>query len=251
MYRAIVADDEDIIVNGMSKYIQSLNLGIKVVATSNDGRDTLEKFHKYCPDILLIDINMPHLTGLDCVKEIRKLNSTTVIIIISGYDKFEYTKQAIQNNVDFYLLKPIDDDEFLDVMKEAINIFNDRLAKQNILSKYNLNNNDIEGNVIDYINSHYTQSTLSTDLLESKFNMNRISLYKLVKKATNMSFIEYVTTLRINHAIRLLNSNKNLSIGEIAIEVGYSDQYYFSRVFKKSTGYSPKDYKNKSKEGVS
>ena len=66
-----------------------------------------------------------------------------------------------------------------------------------------------------------------------------------------MSFIEYVTTLRINHAIRLLDSNQKLSIGEIALEVGYSDQYYFSRVFKKSTGYSPKDYKNKSKEGVS
>lgn len=244
MYRAIVADDEELIRNGISNLIESMALGIKVVATASDGLETLDIYEKYIPDILLIDINIPHINGLECIKRVRDKNSISVIIIISGYDKFEYARQAIEHNVDFYLLKPVDDDEFFEIMKQAIEKFNDRIEKQNIISKFSPEKSKSKSSIIEFINTNYTNKDLSSEYIESEFNICRSALYKLIKTSTEMSFIEYLTMLRINHSIRLMESDKELTIREIALNSGYTDQYYFSRVFKKNTGLSPKDYKD-------
>lgn len=244
MYRAIVADDEELIRNGISNLIDSMGLGIKVVATASDGLETLDIYEKYIPDILLIDINIPHINGLECIKKIRDKNSISVIIIISGYDKFEYARQAIEHNVDFYLLKPVDDEEFYDVMKQAIEKFNNRLEEQNIISKFSPEKQKSKSSVIEFINTNYTNKDISSEYIENEFNICRSALYKIIKTSTKKSFIEYLTMLRINHSIRLMESDKELTIREIALASGYTDQYYFSRVFKKNTGFSPKDYKD-------
>lgn len=244
MYRAIVADDEELIRNGISDSIESMRLGIKVVATASDGLETLEIYEKYIPDVLLIDINIPHIDGLECIKRIREKNNTSVIIIISGYDKFEYARQAIEHNVDFYLLKPVDDDEFYEVIKQAIAKFNQRLDEQNIISRFSAEKPKTKSSIIEFINTNYTNKDLSFEYIEKHFNICRSALYKLMKSSTEMSFIEYLTMLRINHSIRLMKSDRELTIREIALASGYTDQYYFSRVFKKNTGLSPKDYKD-------
>ncbi len=244
MYRAIVADDEELIRNGISDSIESMGLGIKVVAKASDGLETLEIYEKYIPDILLIDINIPHINGLECIKRIREKNCTSVIIIISGYDKFEYARRAIEHDVDFYLLKPVDDDEFYEVIKQAIDKFNHRLEEQNIISKFYPEKPKSKSSIIEFINTNYTNKDLSLEYMEKQFNICRSALYKLIKSSTEKSFIEYLTMLRINHAIRLMESDKEMTIREIALASGYTDQYYFSRVFKKNTGFSPKEYKD-------
>lgn len=250
MFRAIVADDEELIRDGISSLIESMGLKIKVVATAADGLETMDLYEKYIPDILLIDINIPHINGLECIRRIREKNTMSVIIIISGYDKFEYARQAIEHEVDFYLLKPVDDDEFYEIMKQAIEKFNSRLHLQNIISKFSPNKLNTKSSVIEFINTNYTNKELSSEYIEKKFNVSRTALYKIIKNSTGKSFIEYLTMMRINHSIRLLQSDKELTIGEIALASGYTDQYYFSRVFKKNTGFSPKDYKERSKGDV-
>lgn len=226
MYRAIVADDEELIRNGISKLIESFKLGIKVIATAQDGLETLDIYEKYIPDILLIDINIPHISGLECIKRIREKNSTSVIIIISGYDKFEYAKQAIENNVDFYLLKPVDDDEFYEILKQSIDKFNKRLEEQNIISSFAAKKPQSKSSIIEFINANYTNKGLSVEYIEKQFNISRSVLYKLMKTSTQMSFIEYLTMIRINHSIRLMKSEKEFTIREIALASGYTDQYY-------------------------
>lgn len=244
MYRAIVADDEELIRNGISNLIESMELGIKVVATAADGLETLDIYEKYIPDILLIDINIPHITGLECIRRIREKNRTCVIIIVSGYDKFEYARQAIEHNVDFYLLKPVDDDEFYEVMKQAIEEFSNRLEQQNIISKFSPEKSNTKSSVIEFINVNYTNKELASEYVEKEFNISRSALYKMMKTSTGKSFVEYLTMLRINHSIRLMENSKEMTIREVALDSGYTDQYYFSRVFKKKTGFSPKDYKD-------
>lgn len=249
MYRAIVVEDEELIRKGISSLLESMRLGIKVVGTASDGLETLDVYEKYIPDILLIDINIPHINGLECIKRIREKNSTSVIIILSGYDNFEYARQAILHDVDFYLLKPVDDDEFYDAMKKAIEIFNHRLEEQNIISKFTPETRK-SSSVIEFINTNYIKRELSSEYIENEFNISRSVLYKLIKTSTGKSFVEYLTMLRINHAIRLLESKKDITIQEIALASGYSDQYYFSRVFKKNCGLSPREYKERSERTV-
>lgn len=242
MYRAVVIDDEEMIREGMKNLIESFDLEVSVVATASNGLEMMDIYNSYIPDIMIVDINIPNKNGLDCIDEIRKRNKTSIIIIVSGYDRFDYAKRAIENDVDFYVLKPVDDDEFYEIMKESIDKFNRNIENQNIISKHksNLGNNDTS--VIEYININYTSDELSSELIESKFNLSRSALYKIIKTATGKSFIEYITMLRINYAKRLLKEDK-LSIKEIAVSCGYNDQYYFSRVFKKNVGFTPTEYK--------
>ncbi|MBE5967880.1 MAG: response regulator [Lachnospiraceae bacterium] len=241
MYRAIVVDDEEMIRNGMSRQIETMGLSIKVVAKAKDGVEALEQFHTYTPDLLLMDINIPHIDGLECIRRIRKMNQTCVIIIVSGYDEFEYARQAIIHNVDFYLLKPVEDDEFKAIIEQAIAKYNDRIERQNIISRFAEPKQKPKSSVIEFINTHYTQKELSSEILEKEFNLSRTALFKLMKELTGMSFVEYLTMLRINYSIRLLKEDK--TIGEISSLSGYADQYYFSRVFKKKTGFTPTEYR--------
>lgn len=242
MYRAIVVDDEEIIREGMKNLIESLNLKIRVVATASNGIEMMEVYEKYIPDIMIVDINIPNRNGLDCIQEIRRTNKTSIIIIVSGYDKFDYAKKAIENDVDFYLLKPVDDDEFYSIMKESVIKFNRNIENENIILKFKKTDQINDKSVVEYINSSYTDEELSSEIIENKFNLSRSALYKIIKTATGRSFIEYLTMLRINHAKRLLVKYE-LSIKQVAANSGYKDQYYFSRVFKKNVGYSPKEYR--------
>ncbi|WP_313130889.1 response regulator transcription factor [Anaerocolumna sp.] len=241
MYRAIVVDDEEMIRNGMSRQIETMGLSIKVVAKAKDGVEALEHFHTYTPDILLMDINLPRIDGLECIRRIREMNQICVIIIVSGYDEFEYARQAIKHNVDFYMLKPVEDDEFKTVIQQAIAKYNNRIEQQNIISRFTEQKPKPRSTVIEFINTHYTQKELSSEILEKEFNLSRTALFKLMKELTGMSFVEYLTMLRINYSIRLLKEDK--TIGEISNLSGYADQYYFSRVFKKKTGFTPTEYR--------
>lgn len=244
MYRAIVVDDEEMIRNGVARQIETMGLQIRVVAKAGDGPEAMRLVEQHAPDILLMDINIPHIDGLECIRRIREKNKLCVIIIISGYDDFEYAQRAIRHNVDFYLLKPVEDEEFEDIMRQAVMTYDERLEHQNILAKFadKQQKPRAKSSVIEYINTHFTQKELSSEMVEREFHLSRTALFKMMKELTGMGFNEYVTKLRIDYSMRLLR--EDVSIGEVAVRCGYADQYYFSRVFKKKTGISPKEYRS-------
>lgn len=243
MYRAMVVDDEEMIRTGMARQIEQMGLAVKVVATAADGPEAMELFGMYLPDILLMDINIPHIDGLECIRQIRQNHRLCVIIIVSGYDDFEYARQAIHYNVDFYVLKPVEDEEFQEIIKRATALYDERLKQENILARYEERQPRPrpKSSVIEYINTHFTWKDLSSEVIEAEFHLSRTALFKLMKELTGMSMVEYVTTLRIDYSMRLLREDK--PIGEIAVLCGYGDQYYFSRVFKKRVGVSPREYR--------
>ncbi len=98
MYKLAIIDDEEDRVLGIKNYINWSQYDIEVCAVAFNGRDGLDLFETYHPDIALIDIQMPYLNGLMLINEIRNRNYETAIIILSGYDNFDYAKEAIQLN---------------------------------------------------------------------------------------------------------------------------------------------------------
>ncbi len=133
MIRALVGDDEENIRNGLIRQIESLDLGIQVVAAAENGRQVMEYYEKMTPDLLILDINMPLMSGLECIEQIRAQDPDCVILILSGYDHFSYAQKAIQHHVDFYLLKPVEDEELEDALRQSAARFQQRMEQRKLI----------------------------------------------------------------------------------------------------------------------
>ncbi|MBP1736378.1 MAG: two component transcriptional regulator, AraC family [Oscillospiraceae bacterium] len=111
MHSAIIADDEDKICMLIQKLVDWETLDIRVVGVANNGNDAFQMIERYRPDIVITDIRMPGLDGIQLVEKTRKLDIAASFVVISGYRQFEYAHQALKFGVEDYLLKPIKKDE--------------------------------------------------------------------------------------------------------------------------------------------
>ncbi|MDO7907891.1 response regulator transcription factor [Paenibacillus sp. JX-17] len=116
MFKVLIADDEPMIREGLASIMEWEELGYSVAATAANGREALQKYQEVQPDLIIIDIRMPGMTGLEVIRELRQSGASVHFIILSGYADFDYAKEAITMGVNSYLLKPVDEDE----MKEEL-----------------------------------------------------------------------------------------------------------------------------------
>lgn len=114
----MLVDDEKLILQGLLNIIEWDKLDLEVIHLAEDGMEALEKFKDNPVDIIVTDINMPRLTGLELLKEIKALDSNVKFIILSGYDEFSYARTAIKLGVENYILKPIDEEELESSLKK-------------------------------------------------------------------------------------------------------------------------------------
>lgn len=118
MYKALIADDEEIIRSGLSRLL-ARDPDFEVAALAEDGEQALELAAERLPDLLLVDINMPFLNGLEFIERLEGVLRGAVIIVITGYDDFSYAQQALRLGVFDYLLKPVMEDAFYDAVGRA------------------------------------------------------------------------------------------------------------------------------------
>ncbi|WP_167746973.1 response regulator transcription factor [Cohnella luojiensis] len=111
MYKVLLVDDEPTIREGLRTLIPWNELGFEVADTAANGQEALQKCEQIRPDLLIADIRMPGMTGLELIKSVRSSELDMHVLILSGYADFEYAKQAIAQRIDGYLLKPVDEDE--------------------------------------------------------------------------------------------------------------------------------------------
>jgi two-component system response regulator YesN len=131
-YKALVADDEYIIRQGISGLLSSYE-DFEVVAQAEDGEIALEMAKEQKIDVYFVDITMPFLNGLQLIEELKKLQPLAVIVIITGYDKFEYAQEAIRLGTSEYLLKPVQEDMFHDMIERLRKILQKRSVEEQYL----------------------------------------------------------------------------------------------------------------------
>lgn len=394
MFQLLIADDEPKIRRGLKKLPWD-TIDLSVVGEAEDGIDALEQVKALEPDILLVDINMPKLNGLELIRKLREEDAGIQIIIISGYDEFDYAREAIALGVFDYVLKPVNRKELLKTVKKAtegldrdrkkerwihwakrqvtddrdhlLSVFFDKWMKgslndyevQQNLMVYGIQIEDVNGYLFihirelpghiqkgidgelltfcvlnigrevtqgefishiihatgpyyliffedydeeriqsiqeeiaieletyldvsvgmesgricettesfpeffdarmrqwqqekqmnpiivlakDYVDHHYQEIDLNLTTLSEHLKVSSSYLSRLLKQDLGMGFSDYLTYVRIQRAMALMQ-DPTKKIYEVADEVGYATQHYFSAAFKKVTGWSPIYYR--------
>ena len=116
LYRIMLVDDEEEVRKAMIRKMDWESLGFTVVGDAENGQDALEKIEQLEPDVVMTDIRMPYMDGLTLTARIREKYPSIKILIFSGYDDFEYAKQAIKLKVTEYILKPVNGEELASIL---------------------------------------------------------------------------------------------------------------------------------------
>lgn len=111
MFRVLIAEDEELIREGLKNILDWENMGFQIVYTATDGVDAYQYLEKQSVDLIITDISMPQKNGLDLIKDVREIDKKVRVIILTGYDDFDYARDALRLDVEDYLLKPIDEEE--------------------------------------------------------------------------------------------------------------------------------------------
>jgi two-component system response regulator YesN len=255
LYKLLIVDDEPVIITGIKKLINFDDLSISEVFEAASGKEALEIISKNSIDIILTDINMPDMDGLQLAKKLREYSKNIKIAIITGYDYFEYALSAIKTGVDDYLLKPVSKKDIYELLLKLVNQIKSEDARRKILSAAKISGEkediaDIKG--IEYrdailisFNENLYNPDFSLKMLAENVSLSPGHLSGLFKNLFGKAFQDYLVSARLERSKILLLST-SLKIYEIAEKTGFDDPNYFSTSFKKYTGISPNEFrKNK------
>jgi len=243
--KVMLVDDEITILEGFKWLFDWEKHGCIVICEAEDGVMAINYAKIYEPDIIIMDINIPIISGLDAIRIIQDMNPNISFIIMSGYDEFEYCREALRLRITDYMLKPVNYSELgivvnrlkMELLHEKMNI-NEKLLKEGVIE-----NNNLIFQMTAFIQERLAEE-INLQKLSEEFHLNPGYISKVFKNKTGINYHAYLTKLRINKAEVLLNTtDKNIT--EIAAAVGFKDYRVFTKVFKKHTGKTPSQYSNK------
>ncbi len=252
MYKVLLVDDENRITRGLRQIIPWEKLNCVVAGTAYNGEAGLQLAEELKPDILITDIHMPYMDGLEMIALLKPRHRAMKYIILSGYSDFKYAQRGIQLGVDNYVLKPVDERELESSIRKAISdIEEERHAGDPLASTQPQESapdmqaqhpSGILRKIQAYIDEHYADNLTLVSLADA-FYLNPSYLSQLFMKKTNATFLQHLTDVRIRKAVELLRET-DLKVYEISSRVGYKDAKYFSKIFEKNVGVKPVDYRH-------
>lgn len=240
--KLLIADDEDTIRRGVSKYIQLHSDRFTKIYEAENGQEALDLLIQYQPDLMLLDVQMPLKSGIEVMKEAEKAGLHPVTVILSGYDEFKYAQQALRYGAREYLLKPVRATDILECLNR---LADETIGKeeQPVQEEDAEQGNRFVADAVEYMKEHYAED-ISLQSVAEKVGISGGYLSTLFSQNLNCKFVDYLNQVRIDRACVYLEQNF-LKTYEIAYRVGFRDEKYFSRVFKKVKGLSPKEYREK------
>lgn len=248
MNRILIADDEPIERTVIERMIRkNFPENMEVVQAAN-GREAVRLYETMRCKIALLDIEMPGIGGLETAEAIREIDKDAVIIFITAFDEFSYAKRAISVHALEYLLKPVSEEELVTNLEEAIWLTEKTEKKRPVVKTdlqenhhENIKMNAVADNIREFIAAHYMED-ISLQDVSGFMNYSDAYFCKIFKQCFDKSFLVYLTEYRVEKAKKLL-ADVSINIKDISAEVGYRDSNYFTRVFKRSVGVTPTEYR--------
>ena len=233
MIKVLVVEDE---TAGREALVSRLRHILKqdgVVESAEDGNMAIRRALDIRPDLILMDIVMPRMNGLEASAVISEHLPKAAIVFLTAYDSFDYAVQAMRAGGRDYLLKPVSEQDLRQLLAKLFHIdTEEEKARENTPF----------GSAIEaWLYSHYAEDI---SLEDAAYSMGMSAAYfaRKMKAETGATFLERLTELRMARARQRLTVTK-LSVGEIGRSVGYPDPNYFVKVFKRATGMTPSEYR--------
>lgn len=245
-YTVIVAEDEELLLNNLAQKVEKADPDFQVIGRAQTGDRAYELVEALSPDVLITDIRMPVLDGIGLLTKVREQFPLVKFIITSGFSDFEYARKAITLKVEDYLLKPVDPRELGEVLFKIKQDFG--ITRSGYSELFNPGTTrmlpaQIAELLKNFIVENYTQD-INLNLIANNLNYSPGYLTRIFCQAYDCTPVKYITNIRMSRAQKMLLHNPELSIRQIGEAVGYHDQGYFSRIFKKHCGVSPFEYRD-------
>lgn len=240
--RVLLVEDEKKIREGLATMMEQAVPGLSVAGQAENGKEAMHWLKTYSADVVVTDIRMGEINGIELMDRIRALYPRLPIVIVSGYNDFEYAKAAIQHGAVDYILKPVNKVELTSIMTR---LYKEWKADGGTGTEDEEEVGQSKG-IIRKTKALIQQSLneeLSLQYLADRLFLHPKYLSTVFKKETGQNLSDYVTDCRIDKAKELL-IDTNLKIMEIASLCGFHNYRYFMTVFKQRTGYTPTEFRN-------
>ena len=261
MIRLLIADDEKLEREALAELVQRRFEREVVLEVAENGRKAADTAVLWGADLILMDIEMPGMSGLDAARAVLAQRPSCRVIFVAAYSLFQYAHEAVHLGACDYLLKPVDPDELEASVRRAMRqIETERKLEELAAARPQPEQTETEEEAEDapeesensqtalvmahvrrYLEDNY-MFDLSLDSVGEILHISPAYLSAQLKRYQKMNFLDCLTELRINAAKELL-ADPFRSSAEVASMVGYEDASYFARAFKKRTGMTPTQYR--------
>lgn len=262
MRRLLIAEDEELARRELETTVPWEDWGFLLVGVAEDGSRAWDLILERRAEVVITDIRMPGLDGLALMRKAEMELSPLerpLFIIVSGHADFAYAREAVHLGAFDYLVKPIDDAELETAMHRVALRYDERQhvssleraaeADQAVSLLQELRTERISDAGDAYVEAAIADIQerfvfeLSSDSIAAKLGISGDHLSRLLKRATGLTFIEYLTKLRMKRAMELLH-DPMVRIGEVADLSGYKDARYFSTLFRRVVGMTPSEFRH-------
>jgi DNA-binding response OmpR family regulator len=242
----VVEDESDI-----QQYIYDILMPFFKVITASNGKEGVEKALEVIPNLIVSDIMMPEMDGIELCQKLKadKATSHIPIILLTALTDMAHHVQGIREGADVYLPKPFNSQLLLVHIHNLINLRN--TLRELYAQKIFLGSNNFEIKTFEeeflfklmkLVEENISNSDFNNDELATLMFMSRSTFYRKLKAVTGMSGNEFIRTSRLNYAAKLLESG-NYAVTEVAYEAGFNDIKYFRKRFYDQFGVTPSEYR--------
>ncbi|RBP93214.1 AraC family two component transcriptional regulator [Cytobacillus firmus] len=224
----ILLVDDELIELEQLEYLIKKKFPNWILYKAQDASQALQIIKKHDIFLAFLDIQLPGKSGLDLAMELSAAGDID-LIMVTAYQNFDYIQKSLRLGVVDYITKPVIEEELMSVLRryERIGSYSEQIVK-----------------ALHIIQKEYNEK-LTLNYLASKIHINSAYLSRKFHEEVGMGFSEYLNDFRLKQAQKMLIESPELSISSISEKCGFNSQHYFSQIFRKMTGQSPRDYRLK------
>ena len=239
MKKVVIVEDEELVRRGIVLAVDWQSVDCAVVGEAADGVEGLEVIRRERPEIVVTDIKMPRMDGIEMLRQLREEGNGAAVILLTAYSDFTYAQAAVKLGAVDYLLKPFHDGE----LEEAVRRLGERAGQTSAREAPEVPTGAKSRYVMEamrYVSEHYGEPDMGIAQVAEFLGLSEGHLSHVFKRETGKTLGSYITEYRIGRARELLRDCRS-KVYEVAEMVGYRDITYFSATFKRVTGVTPSE----------